>query len=204
MADKIHPEKPVLPLPFSRPVQVANLRPDGLPVKLVATVEDCAAIAAALGLPSVERLQAEFVLLPGKRGHVSVTGTVIGEAHQTCVVSLESFPVSVREDVELEFAPAPESSNIAVPTGSKAGAVQKSRKAPSQPEPAHSKHEADELDPPDLIIDGQIDVGALATEFLALGLDPFPRKPGVEFLYTDPADEIENPFAKLVKLVPKP
>ena len=27
----------------------------------------------------------------------------------------------------------------------------------------------------------QIDLGALAAEFLALGLDPYPRKPGVAF-----------------------
>ncbi len=34
-------------------------------------------------------------------------------------------------------------------------------------------------DPPDPIIDGKIDLGALAAEFFALGLDPYPRKPGV-------------------------
>ncbi len=37
---------------------------------------------------------------------------------------------------------------------------------------------ADE-DPPELIEDGRIDLGAVAAEFLALGLDPYPRKPGV-------------------------
>ena len=37
---------------------------------------------------------------------------------------------------------------------------------------------ADE-DEPDPIIDGKIDLGALAAEFFALGLDPYPRKPGV-------------------------
>ena len=36
-------------------------------------------------------------------------------------------------------------------------------------------------DAPDPIVDGKIDLGALAAEFLALGLDPYPRKPGVAF-----------------------
>lgn len=30
-------------------------------------------------------------------------------------------------------------------------------------------------------MNGRIDLGALTAEFLALGLDPYPRKPGVDF-----------------------
>jgi len=37
-------------------------------------------------------------------------------------------------------------------------------------------------------------------EFIALGLDPFPRKPGVVFEYHDAQDEPEKPFAKLARL----
>ena len=36
---------------------------------------------------------------------------------------------------------------------------------------------------PDEIMDGQIDLGALAAEFLVLGLDPYPRKPGADFSF---------------------
>ena len=57
--------------------------------------------------------------------------------------------------------------------------------------------------PPDPIIGGQIDLGALVAEFLALGLDPHPRKPGVEFEKPrNPADEdnVESPFSKLQAL----
>ena len=49
-------------------------------------------------------------------------------------------------------------------------------------------------------MNGQIDLGALTAEFLALGLDPYPRKPGVDFSYQDPADEKDSPFAALGKL----
>ena len=64
------------------------------------------------------------------------------------------------------------------------------------------EQEIEDNDPPDLIIDGHIDLGAVTVEFLALGLDPFPRKPDAKFSYIDPADQKENPFAKLITLKP--
>ncbi|MGB7247021.1 MAG: DUF177 domain-containing protein, partial [Methylovirgula sp.] len=58
-----------------------------------------------------------------------------------------------------------------------------------------------ERDPPDAIVDGMIDVGALAAEFLALGLDPYPKKPGVEFApVTVPEESAGRPFDALKKL----
>jgi hypothetical protein len=61
---------------------------------------------------------------------------------------------------------------------------------------------ANQPDPPDPIVNGRIDLGALASEFLALGLDPYPRKPGVEFksLTEDADDARPSPFAVLGKL----
>ena len=61
-------------------------------------------------------------------------------------------------------------------------------------------HDLEEVDPPDPIIDGKIDLGALLVEFVALGLDPFPRKPGVVFDFKDEADVIEHPMAALARL----
>ena len=62
-------------------------------------------------------------------------------------------------------------------------------------------------DPPDAIVNGAIDLGALAVEFLTLALDPYPRKPGAEFAASDGAgladhgdQDSGNPFAALAKL----
>jgi hypothetical protein len=55
-------------------------------------------------------------------------------------------------------------------------------------------------DAPDEIVGGRIDLGALTAEFLALGLDPYPRKPGVDFDYQAPEGEPDTPFAALGKL----
>jgi uncharacterized metal-binding protein YceD (DUF177 family) len=62
----------------------------------------------------------------------------------------------------------------------------------------------DAADPPDVLEDDAIDLAAYVVEHLALEIDPFARKPGVEFEYTPP-DEEESPFAVLKKLQdPKP
>jgi hypothetical protein len=67
------------------------------------------------------------------------------------------------------------------------------------PAPVIATHEED--DPPDTIIDGKIDLGALAAEFMALGLDPYPRKPGVAFAEIVDDEVIEeSPFAQLAGL----
>ncbi len=64
-----------------------------------------------------------------------------------------------------------------------------------------AKFEEEDEDPPDPIIDGKIDLGALAGEFLALVIDPYPKKPGVSFdeIITETPEERESPFAILRK-----
>ena len=54
-----------------------------------------------------------------------------------------------------------------------------------------------ENDAPDPLIDGKIDIGALATEFVALGLDPYPRKPGVTFEPPSDGPGSVKPFSVL-------
>ena len=58
-------------------------------------------------------------------------------------------------------------------------------------------------DPPDPLVGDHIDLGAVAREFVALGLDPYPRKPGVVFAYEEDAPGEESPFARLAALKPK-
>ena len=87
---------------------------------------------------------------------------------QVCVVSLEPFPSTIDEDVDVRFVAR---------TGDSAA-----RRLSKEPE-TYSMADEDESDP---IIDGKIDLGALAAEFFALGLDPYPHKPGASF---NPPDE---------------
>ena len=50
------------------------------------------------------------------------------------------------------------------------------------------------------MIGGLVDLGALATEFLILGLDPYPRKPDAVFEPPQSLAAEEGPFAALAKL----
>jgi hypothetical protein len=152
---------------------------EGRVVMIEASPAEREALAAFYRLPAIEALSASLMLRPSRRGGVRVTGRVHAEVTQVCVVSLEPFPATVDEDVDVRFAPNPQD-----------GAA----RAPSKEPETFSMADEDEPDP---IIDGKIDFGALAAEFLALGLDPYPRKPGASF---DPPDEPgsqDSPFSAL-------
>jgi hypothetical protein len=45
-----------------------------------------------------------------------------------------------------------------------------------------------------------VDLGAVATEFLLLGIDPYPRKEGAEFEPRITGDPAAHPFAALASL----
>jgi hypothetical protein len=55
-------------------------------------------------------------------------------------------------------------------------------------------------DPPEPLDSGHIDLAALAVEFLALALDPFPRKPGAVFADAPDVETEGGPFAALSAL----
>lgn len=170
-------------LPLSRPVIVTALPPGGKDIVVEADAAERNVLAQAFGIVAVNALRGHFTLKPSG-ATVLVTGTVEGEVVQTCTVSLESFEAPVRESVDLQFMPE--------------GGIE-DWTARHRPDP--SLDLAYEIDPPDAIRDGRIDLGAVTAEFLALGLDPYPRKPGTAF-EPDPAvaEKDPSPFAALAKL----
>jgi hypothetical protein len=168
-------------IPFSRPVRVEAVPASGLEQAIEANEAERAALAKLNGLPAIARLTAKFTLDRAGRGAVRVRGEVHAEATQSCVVSLEPVEAIVDEPVDVRFVPPPREGG--------------SRRAP--PPEAESFGIGDE-DEPDPIIDGKIDLGALAAEFFVLGLDPYPRKPGVDFaLSQDEREEANSPFSGL-------
>lgn len=182
--------------PFSRPVDVHALKPDGIVVTVEANERERPRIAADIDIPSVERLTGEFTLKPLKNGHVMVSGRIEADVHQICVVTLEPFAVKVDEPVEVEFA----SYQDGLPPAATSVSSRGRKVLDEATQEDASSHELEDVDPPDPIVNGRIDLGALASEFLVLGLDPFPRKPGAVFDFKDPADTEPNPFAALASL----
>jgi uncharacterized metal-binding protein YceD (DUF177 family) len=161
--------------PFSRPVRADSIPKDGLQQAIEASETERDALAKLTGLEAVRRLAAKFTLSRGGRGAIGVRGEVHAEVTQTCVVSLEPFDVTLEESVDLRFAPP-------------AGESPPRRRSSSPPEAAEPLPGIEE-DAPDPIVDGKIDLGALAVEFMVLGLDPYPRKPGVDFAEPRPEND---------------
>ncbi len=64
--------------------------------------------------------------------------------------------------------------------------------------PSAAASESEE--PPESLSDGALDLGALASEFLLLAIDPYPRKAGVEFAPPKMEEGGERPFAALEEL----
>lgn len=163
---------------FSRPVSVRRLHKEEV-VEIRASEAERAALAEALDLLALDRLEAVFTLRPWRGEGVHVTGTVSGEVTQACVVSLEPVPGTVLERFDLRFHPdVGESGTVEV--------------------------DPDEPDPPEPLETDTVDLGAIAAEHFALGLAPYPRAPGVEFAAPD-GDEADepSPFAALAGLKDK-
>ena len=165
--------------PLSRPFSVAQLPARGTEVTVEASPEERDALARDLALPAIDSLSARLHV-SGSPARVHVKGRLRASVVQTCVVTLDDFSSELDEEVEVSF------------------------RAPLEGEREPQSGEEIEVDPdaPDEIVSDRIDLGAITAEFLALGLDPYPRKPGVEFEADpiDPEHEKASPFAALARL----
>ena len=167
---------------FSRTVRVEAVPKDGLTRTIEADPAERAALAELNRLPDIAKLTATFTLRRAGRAGVRVSGVVHAELTQTCVVSLEPLAATLDEPVDVRFAPSAE--EAAARRGASGASAETIL--------------IDAEDAPDPIVDGRIDLGALAAEFMALGLDPYPRKPGAAF--APPAEQVGGASSPLQAL----
>jgi hypothetical protein len=165
--------------PWSVPVTVEQIPDAGLHMDIEAPEAARAQIAGLAGLRDLPALAAAFDLARVGAG-LHVTGNVKAKVGQICVVSLEPIESEVMETVDLRFFPTAEITE-------------------AEPQRLRQRPKGDD-EPPEPLIGGTIDLGALAVEFLVLGIDPYPRKPGVEFAPPKAEDGGEHPFAALETL----
>jgi hypothetical protein len=169
---------------FSHPVNVEEVPEEGLDLAISADAATRQALAAADGLAGIDRLEADFHIARRGLAEFNVSGTLRARVTQICVLSLEPFDTDVVQEMDVDFAPP-----AAVRAAARTATLLGSQGTPNR-------------DPPDAIVDGMIDVGALAAEFLALGLDPYPKKQGAKFAPVTVAEERgERPFEILKKLI---
>lgn len=168
--------------PWRVPVALEDIPEAGQRYMLVADAPARAAVARMAGLRDLPRLDAEFEVTRRGEGGLHVVGRVLATVGQNCVVTLEPLDNEVVEEIDLIFLP-----QIA-----KAADASSSDDEGTEPGPT-----CENWAEPEPLVGGVVDLGALATEFLILGLDPYPRKPGAVF---EPPQELEKnggPFAAL-------
>lgn len=177
--------------PVTYRVNVARLSRSGLPVWLDADAAQRQALAAEHGLQSVEVFRFDLVLAPWKGRGVRVSGTVRAEITQACIITLDPVPAVIDEAVETVLVP--EGSKLATPRWAEQGEMILDAEGP---------------DAPETFTGDSVDVGALAEEFFALAIDPYPRKAGAsaEAAETgEPQAEEHGPlYEKLRGLAEKP
>lgn len=161
---------------WTRRVVVADLPAEGEIFELAPDAAARAALARHVGLLALPALRARLKVIPAGKGGALVEGDLEATVRQTCVVSLEAFDAELREVITVRFAPeANTAPGLVVELG--------------------------EDDPPDALVDGAVDLAAVVTEFLALAIDPYPRKPGAVFVRpAETKDPSASPFAALGKL----
>ena len=112
-----------------------------------------------------------FALSRAGGGAILARGVLNAQIEQVCVVSLDTFRSEVNEQFEVRFVPENQLTDAIDP------------------------------DAPDEVgfLGDSIDLGEAAVEQLALALEPYPHKPGIEATPAEP-DEATNPFAVLERL----
>jgi hypothetical protein len=179
-----HPPEQVKENPWRVPLRVEDVPEGGRHVVLEADAAVRAAVREFAGVLDVSELRAAFEVTRKGREGLRVVGEVRGRVGQTCIVSLEPMESEIVEPVDVVYAPPDEAAAAAAAT----------------PEGDEDIHLVDSEDPPEPLIDGAADLGALATEFLILGIDPYPRKPGASFAAPAAEPGSSGPFAALAKL----
>ncbi len=172
------------PAPLSRILKVDAID-DGASGEIVATEPELATIAGLLDLVRLEGLTLDYRFMHGGGGRLRLAGRLKADVTQTCVVSLDPIDARIDMPLELEFWPeallATAETNAEVP-----GSVII-------------------LESPEPIVDGRIDLGAVAYETLATALDPYPKREGISFDWSQneanqAQDAQSGPFAALAAL----
>ncbi len=167
------------PRPWRVPVAVEDIAESGQYFALAADADARACVARMVGLRDLPRLEADFEVTRRGAGGLHVAGRVSATVGQNCVVTLEPLANEVEEEVDLLFMP-------------QSASVRQAGETETGERPRDIK-----WDDPEPLIGGLVDLGALATEFLILGLDPYPRKPGAVFQPPRDLTPEEGPFAAL-------
>ena len=164
--------------PFSYKIAVSDVPHAGRRYDVEADEEARRRLAGALGIPEIGALSAELEVRPVHSGAFVVRGLLSASVIQTDVVTLDPVAQDLTEAIDLTLV-----------------AAETARDPGRGAAPGGGEE-------PDTFSNGRIDLGAIVSEYLALGLDPYPRAPGTNFatyVEDDTAGDA-SPFAVLAGL----
>ena len=152
----------------------------GLHIVIEADESVRAALAGIAGLRGLPRLAASFDVTRSGQNGLHIEGEVTSTIGQECVVTLEPIDKNLIEPIDLTFVPdgVPSTTGLA----------------------AEASLSGEEFDLPEPLEGGAVDLGAIATEYFLLGIDPYPRKPGAVFEAPGEPEPQASPFAALSAL----
>jgi uncharacterized metal-binding protein YceD (DUF177 family) len=169
--------------PLSWPLRITEIE-EAAGARIEATRSEMAAIACLLDLKALNGLSFDYRLRRGSGARLHLTGRLKAHVTQTCVVSLEPVEASFDVPFEVEFWPAHLIEELGRQT-----------EDPGSP---------GLFDWPEAIIDGTIDLGPIVYETLATALDPYPKREGASFEWSQQGSQTEGresgPFAALKQL----
>ena len=169
---------------WNRVIRVEDIPQAGAAFTLTADEDVRASIARETGVLDLPRLEATFEIDRRGKAGLRVAGQVAATVIQACVVTLEPVTSELDEAIDVVFVPESER---------------------EQQKPVDIAIAAEAVDDePESLVGGTLDLGALATEFLVLGIDPYPRKPDAAFEPPASPGADAGPFAALAALKAKP
>ena len=164
---------------WSVPLAVTEVSEAGRHLDLTADATARRAIAALAGLiGDLPRLEASIDVTRRGSDGLHMVGRVTATVVQSCVVTLDPVESQIDETMDVTFLPEDS------PAAAAANGLQ--------------SLQAD--DPPEAIRNGSVDMGAVVTEFLLLGINTYPRKPGAVLDVPAADDPSSHPFAALAAL----
>ncbi|HSC19195.1 MAG TPA: hypothetical protein VLC74_09790 [Rhizomicrobium sp.] len=170
----------MIPPPFSRIYDLADLSDAGDEVVIMPDAEQRARLAEWAGVDAVDSFEARVTLRRCAASRFDYAAALAADIVQSCVVSLQPVRSHLKLDVSraLHLSKFPASAKI----------------APHELAPASDEN-------PEEIENSHYDLVAPLLEEFALAIDPYPRAPGVVFEAPSDGDATENPFAVLKGLM---
>jgi uncharacterized metal-binding protein YceD (DUF177 family) len=184
MSKTVEPAPEIVPPPLARTLRFDELK-DGEELSIEVNPGEREAVASLLDLAALDRLSFSFRVQRRGQGRLAIHGTLAASVTQTCVVSLEPVASTLEVPVEIEFWPL--------------------HLIEDRAETVDDAASHGTLDWPEPIVDNKIDLGSVLYETLATALDPYPKRNGVSFQWSEGAADTatesgESPFAALKRL----